>query len=49
MKKKILAIIPARYESSRFEGKPLKEIKGKSMIMWVDDAVVSSNLLMMLV
>lgn len=44
MKKKILAIIPARYESSRFEGKPLKEIKGKSMIMWVDDAVVSSNL-----
>jgi 3-deoxy-manno-octulosonate cytidylyltransferase (CMP-KDO synthetase) len=41
---KILAIIPARYESSRLKGKPLKEIKGKSMIMWVNDAVVSSNL-----
>ncbi|MFN0275783.1 MAG: 3-deoxy-manno-octulosonate cytidylyltransferase [Chitinophagales bacterium] len=28
----ILGIIPARYNSSRFPGKPLAEIKGKSMI-----------------
>jgi len=31
-------IIPARYESSRFPGKPLAEINGKSMICWVIDA-----------
>lgn len=29
---KIIAIIPARYQSSRFEGKPLAEICGKLMI-----------------
>jgi len=29
---KILAIIPARYQSTRFPGKPLAMIKGKSMI-----------------
>lgn len=29
---KILALIPARYGSSRFEGKPLAEILGKPMI-----------------
>lgn len=29
---KIIAVIPARYESSRFEGKPLAEICGKIMI-----------------
>src|SRR5689334_12404171 len=28
----ILLAIPARYGSSRFEGKPLAEIKGKTMI-----------------
>ena len=31
---KILGVIPARYESSRFEGKPLKNICGKPMIWW---------------
>lgn len=31
----ILAIIPARYASTRFPGKPLVEIKGKSMIQRV--------------
>jgi 3-deoxy-manno-octulosonate cytidylyltransferase (CMP-KDO synthetase) len=30
-----IAIIPARYASSRFPGKPLLDIKGKSMIMRV--------------
>lgn len=29
---KIIAVIPARYESSRFQGKPLAEICGKLMI-----------------
>lgn len=32
---KILGIIPARYESSRFPGKPLADIAGKSMIQRV--------------
>lgn len=31
----IIAIIPARYNSSRFPGKPLADIKGKSMIQRV--------------
>lgn len=29
---KIIAVIPARYESSRFQGKPLADICGKLMI-----------------
>lgn len=32
---KIIAVIPARYESSRFPGKPLADICGKPMIWWV--------------
>ena len=32
---KILGVIPARYASSRFPGKPLIDIKGKSMIQRV--------------
>lgn len=32
---KILGIIPARYGSTRFPGKPLAEIHGKPMILWV--------------
>lgn len=32
---KFLGIIPARYDSSRFPGKPLIDIKGKSMIQRV--------------
>lgn len=32
---KIVAVIPARYESSRFPGKPLADICGKPMIWWV--------------
>lgn len=33
--KKIIGVIPARYQSSRFEGKPLADICGKPMIWWV--------------
>ena len=32
---KIVGVIPARYESSRFPGKPLADICGKPMIWWV--------------
>ena len=32
---KIVAIIPARYQSNRFEGKPLALIQGKPMIQHV--------------
>lgn len=32
---KIVAIIPARYSSTRFPGKPLADICGKPMIWWV--------------
>ncbi|MFT6982348.1 MAG: 3-deoxy-manno-octulosonate cytidylyltransferase (CMP-KDO synthetase), partial [Crocinitomicaceae bacterium] len=32
---KIIGIIPARYESSRFPGKPLIDLKGKTMIQRV--------------
>ncbi len=33
--KKIIGVIPARYESSRFPGKPLADVCGKPMIWWV--------------
>lgn len=33
--KKIIGVIPARYSSSRFPGKPLSDIYGKPMIWWV--------------
>jgi len=34
-KMKIIGVIPARYKSSRFPGKPLVDICGKPMIYWV--------------
>lgn len=37
--KKIIAVIPARYASSRFPGKPLADILGKSMIRRVYERV----------
>ncbi|MGZ5281503.1 MAG: 3-deoxy-manno-octulosonate cytidylyltransferase [Bacteroidia bacterium] len=42
--KKALAIIPARYNSSRFPGKPLAEIGGKPMLQHVYENVVASGL-----
>lgn len=41
----ILGIIPARYASTRFPGKPLAEIKGKSMLQRVYEQTVKSTLL----
>lgn len=35
----VIAIIPARYGSSRFPGKPLADICGKPMIWWVFNQV----------
>ena len=40
---KIVAVIPSRYESSRFEGKPLAEICGKPMIQWVYEGVQKAD------
>ena len=49
---KFLGIIPARYGSSRLEGKPLKDICGHTMIEWVykraklsklDDVIVATD------
>jgi 3-deoxy-manno-octulosonate cytidylyltransferase (CMP-KDO synthetase) len=38
-----VAVIPSRYESSRFSGKPLAEICGKPMIQHVYDAAIRSQ------
>lgn len=48
---KVLAVIPARYSSVRFPGKPLAQLKGKTMIqrVWerasqaVDDIVIATD------
>lgn len=48
---KFLGVIPARYGSTRLEGKPLADIHGKPMIQWVyekasqaiDDVVVATD------
>lgn len=45
MNKKVLAIIPARYGSSRFPGKPLVQIQGKSMIQRVVEQAQSCSAL----
>ena len=40
----VYIFIPARFKSSRFEGKPLADILGKSMIEWVyERAIAVSN------
>jgi len=39
------AIIPARYKSHRFPGKPLAEILGKPMFLWVYERAASCPLL----
>lgn len=42
---KVLGVIPSRYGSSRFPGKPLLDIKGKSMIQRVYEGAKQSTLL----
>lgn len=41
--KKIVGIIPARYESTRLPGKPILNICGKPMIWWVYNEAVRVN------
>ena len=40
---KVIAVIPARYKSTRFPGKPLADICGKPMIWWVYNQVIKSK------
>lgn len=42
---RVLGIIPSRYESSRFPGKPLVDLQGKSMIRRVYEGASKSKLL----
>jgi 3-deoxy-manno-octulosonate cytidylyltransferase (CMP-KDO synthetase) len=42
---KISAVIPARYGSTRFEGKPLADILGKPMIQYVYEGACQSKLI----
>ncbi|PID29612.1 MAG: 3-deoxy-manno-octulosonate cytidylyltransferase [Candidatus Cloacimonadota bacterium] len=42
---KIFGVIPSRYGSTRFPGKPLAKILGKPMIQWVYEACLKSKLL----
>ena len=46
---KVLGIIPARYASSRFPGKPLIDLKGKTMIQRVYEGANQSKLINLLV
>jgi len=41
---KFIAVIPARYASTRFPGKPLALLKGKPIIQHVYERVLNSNL-----
>lgn len=42
---KIIGIIPARYGSTRLEGKPIKDILGKPMIQYVYENVQNAKLI----
>lgn len=42
---KVIGVIPARYLSSRFPGKPLADICGKPMIWWVYQQCIKSKYL----
>ena len=40
---KVIGVIPSRYESSRFPGKPLIDLGGKTMIQRVYEGVSRSS------
>lgn len=42
---KIIAVIPARYASTRFPGKPLEKLKGKPILQWVIEGAKKSSLI----
>lgn len=39
----VIIVIPARYGSTRFPGKPLAELQGKPIIQWVYEACKKAN------
>ena len=41
---KIICVIPARYASTRYPGKPLALIDGKPMIQWVYNRAVAAGI-----
>jgi 3-deoxy-manno-octulosonate cytidylyltransferase (CMP-KDO synthetase) len=41
---KIIAVIPARFGSTRFPGKPLEKLKGKAILQWVVEGARKSQL-----
>lgn len=43
MSQGFIAVIPARYASSRLPGKPLLDIGGKPMLQWVHEATLQSG------
>ena len=42
---KILAVIPARWASTRFPGKPIADILGKPMVQWVSERAQKASLI----
>lgn len=42
---KIIAVIPARYGSTRFPGKPLELLKGRPLLQWVIEGAAKSKLI----
>ena len=42
-RERVVAVIPARYGSTRFPGKPLAEIAGKPMIQWVYECAAAAE------
>ena len=42
---KILAVIPARWSSARFPGKPIADILGKPMVQWVSEQAQKARLI----
>ena len=42
---KIIGVIPARFASTRFPGKPLEKLKGRALIEWVIEGAQKSKLL----
>ena len=41
----VIGVIPARYGSTRFEGKVLADIHGKPMLQWVWEAAKKAKIL----
>jgi 3-deoxy-manno-octulosonate cytidylyltransferase (CMP-KDO synthetase) len=42
---KILAVVPVRYEATRFPGKPLADLDGRPLVQWVYEAAMTCTAL----